>query len=101
MAHHERMLRRGINGHALVVDLGDDEGVLDTLQRAERAGGLEPTYDAPLLYHLAAVADLRRGREDEARRHWRQALKMAPWLDVAQDNVDDLRKPVGERHAAP
>ena len=25
MAHHERMLRRGINGHALVVDLGDGD----------------------------------------------------------------------------
>jgi len=79
--------------------LGDDQGVLDAFAGAERAGHLEPPFGDPVLYHLAAVAAMRLGREDEARRHWRQARKLAPWLELVPDNLADLRKPVGERHA--
>ena len=75
--------------------MGDDEGVLEVFKEAEQAGRSE----APLLYHLAAVAALRLGREDEARRHWREALKLSPGFDPAKENMDDLRQPVGERHA--
>ncbi len=83
--------------------LRDDEGVLAALRGAEKAGaeagnrGLF-TYDG-LLYHLAAVAALRLGREVEARRLWRQALDVAPALDIARESLADLSKPVGERHA--
>jgi tetratricopeptide (TPR) repeat protein len=45
------------------------------------------------------VAELRLGHEAEARRHWRQALKLNPGLDLARENLDDLGKPIGERHA--
>ncbi len=76
--------------------LGDDQGVLDAFHAAERDG--EP-YVWPLLCHLAAVVALRQGREDEARRHWRRALELAPWLHIARDNLADLDKPIGERNA--
>jgi len=81
----------------------DDEGVLAALRGAEKAGDKAGnraifTYDG-LLYHLAAVAALRLGREGEARRLWRQALDVAPALGIARENLSDLSKPVGERHA--
>lgn len=79
--------------------LGDDRGVLEAFHGAEQAGYLEPPLANPLLYHLAAVATMRLGSEDEARRYWQQALKLWPGFQPARDNVEDLRKPVGERHA--
>ena len=78
--------------------LGDDEGVLE----AFRAGSASRPLDLPddaLLYHLAAAASMRLGREQEARKHWKQALKLSPGFDLAQSNLDDLEQPVGERHA--
>lgn len=81
--------------------LGDDEGVLDTFAAAQRlleAGDYADLAD-PVLYHLAAVAHLRLGHEPEAERLWEQALALAPGLDLAQDNLDDLREAVGDRHA--
>jgi len=79
--------------------VGDDEGVLAAFNEAERAGHLEPPFASPVLYHLAAVAAMRLGQEDQARRYWKQALKLSPGLELARDNLADLRKPVGERHA--
>lgn len=75
--------------------LGEDEAVLTALAGARRAGALA---QSGLLYHLAAVAALRLGDTATARRHWRKALKLEPHLIQAQDNLDELRKPVGERH---
>ncbi len=83
--------------------LRDDKGVLAALRGAEKAGDKAGNRDlftyGGLLYHLAAVAALRLGREAEARRLWRQALDVAPALGIARDNLSDLSKPVGERHA--
>jgi tetratricopeptide (TPR) repeat protein len=78
--------------------LGDDERVLEVFNSAERGQPLSDASDA-LLYHLAAVAELRLGHEQAARSHWQQALKLNPGLDVARANVDDFKKPIGERHA--
>jgi tetratricopeptide (TPR) repeat protein len=78
--------------------LGDDQGVLEAFRGAERAGALEE-LEGGWLHHLAAVAALRLGRADEARRRWREAVRAAPDLEVAQANLDDLDKPVAERHA--
>ncbi|MBI3977555.1 MAG: tetratricopeptide repeat protein [Chloroflexi bacterium] len=79
--------------------LGDDEGVQQVFQQTEGAGALRPPLANPLLYHLAAVASLRLGRGDEARRRWQEALRLAPGLTVAQENLADLHEPVGKRHA--
>lgn len=78
--------------------LGDDQGVLDVFHHAEQAGALQ-SPDAATLYHLAAVAALRLTREEDAREYWKRALKLSPDLELARDNLDDLRKPARERHA--
>ena len=77
--------------------LGDDEGVLEVFAQARAAGMLRRPYVDPLLYHLAGVAAARLGREREARRYFRQALKFQPSLSRAAENLADLRKPVGQR----
>ncbi|MBF6590142.1 MAG: tetratricopeptide repeat protein [Ktedonobacterales bacterium] len=79
--------------------LGDNDGVLEALAQAKQAGYAKPPLLDPLGAHLAAVACWRVGREREARRWWKQALNLVPAFDLAQANLDDLRKPVGARHA--
>lgn len=79
--------------------LGDDQGVLDAFDGAERAERLKPPLGDPVLFHFAAVAALRLGKEDVARRHWQHARKLAPWLQEVQGNLADLRQPIGKRHA--
>lgn len=79
--------------------LGDDRAVLDAFAAAEAAGHLEGKLANPLLYHLAAVADLRQGKQEQARQHWQQALKLNPTFIVAWENLEDLDKPVSQRHA--
>lgn len=76
--------------------LADDEQVLAALAAAKNAG---PEAESGLLYHLAAVAALRQGNTAVVRRHWQRALKLSPTLCQAQQNLDDLKKSVGERHA--
>jgi tetratricopeptide (TPR) repeat protein len=76
--------------------LGDDQAVLETFQNAETAGALEDAN--PFLYHLTAVAALRLGQEDRARELWKRCLKASPGFELAEANLDDLQKPVGERN---
>jgi tetratricopeptide (TPR) repeat protein len=96
--------------HALAVDgglkkaealsyLGDDAGVLAVFQQAERADKDEATLHRGMLWHLAAVAAMRLGREADAKRYWERASKIEPGLQFAKDNLGDLRRPVGERNA--
>jgi tetratricopeptide (TPR) repeat protein len=79
--------------------LGDDEGVLAAWRGAEQAGAEPLGPHAGFLNHLAAVAFFRQGKVEEARDLWRAALKKSPGLGLARDNLEDLKKPVGERHA--
>jgi tetratricopeptide (TPR) repeat protein len=79
--------------------LGDNQAVLDAFHDAERAGHLKLPVGDPLLFHLAAVAALRLGDDVQARKYWKQALAISPGFDLAKENLDDLRHPVGERHA--
>ncbi|MBI3973512.1 MAG: tetratricopeptide repeat protein [Chloroflexi bacterium] len=79
--------------------LGEDQGVRDAFDGAKRAGLLTRSLAGPLLLHLAAVVTMRQGREREARRLWQQALEIEPGFDFARDNLADLHKPPGERHA--
>lgn len=78
--------------------LGDDEAVLAAFRGAEQAGALEKLDHAGLLCHLAAVAQLRLGDEQAARDLWEEALDLDPDLELAQANLDDLNRPVAERH---
>jgi Flp pilus assembly protein TadD len=78
--------------------LGDDETVLALFDQAAGTDEREGTFASPVLYHLAAVAAARLGRETEAHRSWRRALKIQRGFDLARENLDDLKRPVGERH---
>ncbi len=78
--------------------LGDDEGVLDALDAAQKCRRSDEPNGA-LLYHLAAAAAMRLGRDQEARNHWKQALRLSPGFELARENLDDLKRPVGQRHA--
>ncbi len=79
--------------------LGDDQAVLDVLQEFELAADTQRQRASPYLLHFAAVANFRLGHEEEARRRWKKALRLQPGFALANANLDDLRKPVGERHA--
>lgn len=79
--------------------LGEDEALLDVYQRAEARGYFKLPRVNPILHHLAAVAALRLGHEQQARDLWRQALKLNRNFALASNNLADLEKPVGQRHA--
>ncbi|HVF11109.1 MAG TPA: tetratricopeptide repeat protein [Abditibacteriaceae bacterium] len=81
--------------------LGDDAAILKTFEAARKIGKEQsPGADAATA-HLAACAAWRLGRESEARKWWREAMADGanPMASVAQENLDDLKKPLGERHA--
>lgn len=78
--------------------LGDDQAIVDLFVRAQRAHALDTPASA-MLYHLAAVAELRLGREHHARQYWKNALALSPGLLVAQENLENAKAPIGERFA--
>ena len=79
--------------------LGDDQAVIDLFLESQRSATAEGRSASPFFRHLVAVASSRLGHEDDARRHWNAALRRQPGFAPARANLDDLRKPVGERHA--
>jgi tetratricopeptide (TPR) repeat protein len=79
--------------------LGDDAGVMEAYAEGQRLGYTKEPVAHPLGLHLAAVAAWRLGREREARGLWQRALRASPGFELAEENLDDLKKPVGERHA--
>ena len=79
--------------------LQDDARVWATYQAATKQGVTKDTTANPIGLHLAAVAAWHLGHERKARSLWKQALENDPHFDLAQANLDDLAKPVAERHA--
>ncbi len=80
--------------------LGDDVTVLDCFRQAEQTGDLAlPTAD-PFIFHLMAASYARLGQEQEARQYWKRALKVSPHFQLAEENLADLRQPIGQRHGA-
>ncbi len=79
--------------------LGDDQAVLDAHRQAKRRKAESDPRNEAFLCHLAAAATMRLGKERNARKLWKKALKLSPGLNLAQDNLDDLENPPEERHA--
>lgn len=80
--------------------LGDDVTVLDCFRQAEQTGDLAlPTAD-PFIFHLAAASEAQLGQEKEAQQYWKRALEVSPHFQLAEDNLADLRQPLGQRHGA-
>jgi tetratricopeptide (TPR) repeat protein len=78
--------------------LDDDAGVRDLFEQVQQTGELDQQHTSPYLLHLAAAAEARLGDVKQAKQHWEQALKIAPGLDAARENLTDARLPIGERH---
>lgn len=78
--------------------LGDDEGIFQLYQRAKAAGALKLPETNALFLHLVAVASWRLGKEKEARRMWKEALKLEPGFSLAQDQLDDLAQTPSQRN---
>ncbi len=78
--------------------VGDDAGVLDALAGLEQRAEIEHHSLSPYAYHLAAVASLRLGRENEARTLWKKCLAISPDFPYAQENLADLAAPPPRRN---
>ncbi|NJM40623.1 MAG: tetratricopeptide repeat protein [Anaerolineae bacterium] len=82
--------------------VGDDQVVLDGVLAVEQAwpDDKRDQLDNPFLWHLGGVAAMRLGDEKTARRLWGRALSISPGFELAQENLDELSLPIGERHTA-
>lgn len=81
----------------ILTRLGDDQGVLDVYAKLK---SLKPKVDEQIAFHmchLTAVAQVRVGAIQPAKKLWREAIKHNPAEPLYQSNLDDLSKPEGER----
>ncbi len=69
----------------------DDEGVLAIYSEAEKAK--ESNLLEYAIFHWIAVAFYNIGDVRSARKHWKKALKIAPYFSLAQANLDALKLP--------
>jgi predicted Zn-dependent protease len=76
--------------------LGNFEAAFQLAERRRDCGKLN--LDDAKVLHAAAVAAARLGRENDARRLWKEALQLDSNFSIARENLDDLRKPAGKRH---
>lgn len=76
--------------------LNDTVGILAIWDEA-KADAVSPKWSAMLL-HWVAVAKARNGQAKEADGLWLKALKRSPNLAIAQQNREDAKKSLGERH---
>ncbi|MBE9077202.1 tetratricopeptide repeat protein [Romeria aff. gracilis LEGE 07310] len=79
--------------------LADDAGVVEVFEQAVAAGVADSPAGA-MFYHLAAVGLARTGDRVAAIAQWGKALELQPSLDLAADNLRDIRKPASQRHGA-
>ncbi len=78
---------------------GRDAAVLSVCARAKKAKEMGSGIDKAMLALHAGVAEYRLGREKEAKKHWTAAVKEYPALSAAEDQLAELKKPVGQRAA--
>ncbi|MEW5870594.1 MAG: tetratricopeptide repeat protein [Chloroflexota bacterium] len=81
--------------------LGDDQGIVDFIKQAEKNDEIDPDAERvlPYIYHLVAAAKCRLGDEKGARRDWEKVLKVDANFKLAAENLTDIKRPAGERHA--
>ncbi len=79
--------------------LGDDGAVCELYEEFEKSD-LAEDLSMPMAHHLGAVAFARRGDLTRAKQLWKRALRLDRHLELARENLEDLRKPLGERSGA-
>ncbi len=79
--------------------LANDADVVAVWREAQ-AADVEASPASGLFYHLSAVALARTGDVKRAIRQWKLALDRHPGFRLAQENLEDIRKPVSQRHGA-
>ncbi|BAZ08302.1 hypothetical protein NIES4071_01070 [Calothrix sp. NIES-4071] len=77
--------------------LGDDEGILQIYEEVKLHD--QTNSGSGLFYHLIAVTMARLSRFDEAQDLWKKAQSYLTGAHLAQENLDDLKKPVAQHHA--
>lgn len=75
--------------------IGDDESVLKVLELAKLDKSFK--HSDGILWHWCAVAEYRQGNTVKARTYWKKCLTQAPYFLLAQDNLEELKKPVYTR----
>lgn len=79
--------------------LADDAGVVEVFAQALD----EKRQDSPtnaMFYHWAAVALARTGDKKRAITQWKKAISLDPSFRLAQENLSDIQKSVGQQHGA-
>lgn len=79
--------------------LADDAGVVEIWEQAQAEQDKESAASA-FFYHLSAVALARTGNRKQAINQWKQALKINPGFQLAQQNLNDIRYPASQQHGA-
>ncbi|MDR3709906.1 MAG: tetratricopeptide repeat protein [Capsulimonadaceae bacterium] len=77
---------------------GDSQGAIDIFQQMN-VRELDDDTRA-VVWHYAAVAYANLGDRDRAARLWRDAHRYDPGNRLFKENLEDLKKPEGERHGA-
>jgi len=82
--------------------MGDDLAVLAEVKAADGqdAKRKQAPIQAHFLWHLGAVAAQRRDDTKYAKTLWKRALALVPGFDLAQQNLDDLARPIAEQSGA-
>ena len=79
--------------------LRDHEGILEIWQQAKAEESELSIAVGGLVFHWVAVAYARTGNLAEAKKLWKEALLRSPELKIAQQNLDDLLLPIGQRNS--
>ena len=75
--------------------IGDDDGVLALLEQAKNAKETDQLNE--IIWHWFAVAEYRKGNYAKARSYWQKCAKLASYLELADKNLAELKKPLHER----
>jgi len=73
----------------------DDDGVLALLDQAKNAKETDQLNE--MIWHWFAVAEYRKGNHSKARSYWQKCANLAPYFELADKNLIELKKPLHER----
>jgi tetratricopeptide (TPR) repeat protein len=73
----------------------DDDGVLALLEQAKNTKEVDQLNE--MIWHWFAVGEYRKGNHSKARSYWQKCTKLAPYFELADKNLAELKKPLHER----